>query len=45
MEPMMTKTEAAELVRTARIRAGLTWAEIAARVDKLSCQDSRLPDL
>lgn len=34
MEPMMTKAEAAELVRTARIRAGLTWAEIAAHLDK-----------
>lgn len=34
MEPMMTKYEAAGLVRTARIRAGLSWAEIAAHVDK-----------
>jgi cyanate lyase len=34
VEPMMTKAEAGELVRTARVRAGLTWAEIAAHVDK-----------
>lgn len=34
MEPLMTKAEAAELVRSARIRAGLTWADIAAHVDK-----------
>jgi len=34
VEPLMTKAEAAELVRTARTRAGLTWAEIAAQLDK-----------
>jgi cyanate lyase len=34
VEPLMTKTEAAEQVRAARIRSGLTWAEIATRVDK-----------
>jgi len=34
VEPMMTKAAAGELVRTARVRAGLTWAEIAAHVDK-----------
>jgi cyanate lyase len=34
VELLMTKAEAAENVRTARIRAGLTWAEIATRVDK-----------
>ena len=34
MDLLMTKPEAAEHVRTARIRAGLTWAEIAAHLDR-----------
>ncbi len=34
VEIMKTKAEAAEIVRTARLRAGLSWADIAAHVDK-----------
>ncbi|MBF6176998.1 Cyanate hydratase [Nocardia otitidiscaviarum] len=33
MTPMMSKTEAADLVTTARIRGGHTWAELAAAID------------
>jgi cyanate lyase len=33
MEPIMDKTEAGRLVESARVRAGLTWAEIAEKID------------
>ncbi len=33
MNPLMTKSDAADLVRAARLRQGLTWAEIAEEID------------
>jgi cyanate lyase len=34
MEPMVTKKETAEIIRTARFRAGTSWAEIAGNIGK-----------
>lgn len=34
MDPMLSKEEAAELIQTARLRAGLTWGQIAERLGK-----------
>ena len=31
--PIMSKSDAAELIVAARLRAGLTWAEIAERIE------------
>lgn len=34
MEPFVTKSEAAQIVKVARTRAGLTWASIAEAIDR-----------
>ena len=34
MQPFVTKSEAAQIVRVARVRAGLSWADIAAAIDR-----------
>ncbi|GMA40341.1 cyanase [Mobilicoccus caccae] len=34
MEPFVSKSEAAEIVKVARVRAGTSWAEIAEAIDR-----------
>ena len=34
MEPFVTKSEAAQIVKVARTRAGFTWASIAEAIDR-----------
>lgn len=34
MEPFVTKSEAAQIVKVARTRAGLTWAQVAEAIDR-----------
>ncbi len=34
MEPFVTKAEAAEIIKVARVRVGKSWAEIASAIDR-----------